>query len=178
MAAASSTPAAEEVVSTADQLISIPFKIEVGPPLINFDDGHYAVSGKSKVIAYQAKAISFNAPAASPSPEPSPEPSVPDVKKSLYGVVIAECVVGVLILAVAGYVYTRYRKRRSTFGRGAGKPSAFTPNGLPVWEMGQWRVIRAEDWAAMKKDGDDQDDDYSEEEKDEKDMDTKIKIED
>ncbi|KAJ3108890.1 hypothetical protein HDU96_007394 [Phlyctochytrium bullatum] len=159
---------------TNADLVNQGYRIAVGAPIIRFSDTKYAVKGQIRVLSYQVNkgnpivlsssndtldSNATNASAVSTNNSTTPVlngSGASSVKQTLYGVVIAECVIGAILLFVAGFVYFKYRNSKKPYGRGGkgGKPAAFLPNGMPVWEMGQWRVIRAEDWASLKNKGD------------------------
>ncbi|KAJ3330234.1 hypothetical protein HDU76_006159 [Blyttiomyces sp. JEL0837] len=69
--------------------------------------------------------------------------------------------VGVIALIVVGLVVMNAKRRRVGFGyaapgsvtgknNAAAKSAMATVAGVPVWEMGQWRVVRADEWAAIE----------------------------
>ncbi|KAJ3105157.1 hypothetical protein HDU97_008439 [Phlyctochytrium planicorne] len=154
------------------------YQIMVGAPLVYFEDGHFILNGKSKVVSTVSvgNPIQLEAPIASDSTN-----TVATAAKSFPTGAVVGSVFGVIALAVAGLLY--HRRSKKAYGRGGKKATSFMPNGLPVWEMGQWRVIRAEDWAAMNgkaEEGgdDDSENDEKDDVKEEKEQVDSVKVED
>ncbi|KAJ3416240.1 hypothetical protein HDV05_002530 [Chytridiales sp. JEL 0842] len=100
-----------------------------------------------------------------------PAPSKQPLGAGYISLISIGCIVAVL--AVVGLLtYRRYRSSQASNGSGgklgllSGKPAkknkeSFAASGVPVWEMGQWRVVRAEDWAAMNADDEEMADEES-----------------
>ncbi|KAJ3175906.1 hypothetical protein HK101_010563 [Irineochytrium annulatum] len=127
-------------------------RVVVGAPLVQYPDGP-RVTGNARVIEYSnyAEAVAGPQPAA-PVQDSSNRGSGNGVPTGLSSVVVAECVVGLVVLGLAIFAYTTYRSsKRRAMKKGH---AAFTANnGIPVWEMGKFRIVRAEEWEAMHEQG-------------------------
>ncbi|KAJ3195762.1 hypothetical protein HK101_011104 [Irineochytrium annulatum] len=146
-------------------------RVVVGAPLVQYPDGP-RVTGNARVIEYSnyADAVAGPQPAA-PVQDSSNRGGGNGVPTGLSSLVVAECVVGLVVsglnricaylstttslkqvLGLAIFAYTTYRSsKRRAMKKGH---AAFTANnGIPVWEMGKFRIVRAEEWEAMHEQG-------------------------